>query len=71
MHASASVEDVSQPTDLQGTYAVECPHCHKSFTAEPMPGRAARYAGFKCPHCKLFVPFDRASEQDLLEPTDG
>ena len=70
MDASASVEDVSRPIDLQRTYAVECPHCHKSFTAEPMPGRAARYAGFKCPHCKLFVPFGRADEQELVERLD-
>jgi hypothetical protein len=61
---------VSRPVDLERTYAVECPHCHKSFTAEPMPGRAARYAGFKCPHCRLFVPFERADAQDLLEPAD-
>jgi len=33
-----------------------------------MEGSAARYRGFKCPHCKLFVPFARAEEQDLLEP---
>jgi len=39
---------------------VECPHCHKSFRAAPMLGDAARYRGFKCPHCKLFVPLDRS-----------
>ena len=49
-------------------YSVECPHCHKSFTAETIEGEAARYRGFKCTHCKLFVPFERAAEQDLLEP---
>ena len=38
---------------------VECPHCHKSFTAEVIEGSAARYRGFKCPHCKLFVPAER------------
>jgi phage FluMu protein Com len=37
-------------------YEVECPHCHKAFSAELMEGSAARYRGFKCPHCKLFVP---------------
>ena len=42
------------------SFDVECPHCHKSFAAEPIEGgRAARYLGFKCPHCKLFVPFAR------------
>ena len=50
-------------------YEVECPHCHKSFRATLISGGAARYRGFKCPHCKLFVPFERADEQDLVEPT--
>jgi hypothetical protein len=56
------------PSDAQ--YEVECPHCHKRFTAELINGAAARYQGFKCPHCKLFVPFDRADEQELVEPVD-
>ena len=49
-------------------FEVECPHCHKQFTAEAMEGSAARYHGFKCPHCKLFVPYQRAADRDLLEP---
>ncbi len=50
-------------------YEVECPHCRKTFTAELIEGgEAARYRGFKCPHCKLFVPFERADERDLVEP---
>ena len=52
----------------QAGLEVECPHCHKRFSAETMEGSAARYRGFKCPHCRLFVPFARAEEQDLLEP---
>jgi len=24
--------------------------------------------GFKCPHCRLFVPFERARERELIEP---
>ncbi len=53
----------------ESSFEVECPHCHKSFAAEPMKGgRAARYRGFKCPHCKLFVPLQRAADRDLLEP---
>ena len=51
-------------------YEVECPHCHKTFEGELMTGPAERYQGFKCPHCKLFVPFERADEQDLLEPAE-
>ena len=49
--------------DLGQTYEIECPHCHKPFSAQPVSGRAARYAGFKCPHCRLFVPFERVGEQ--------
>jgi hypothetical protein len=54
--------------ETASAFEVECPHCHKSFTAEAMEGAAPRYRGFKCPHCKLFVPYARAEEQDLLEP---
>ena len=43
-----------------GSYEVTCPHCGKDFKAELMPGSAARYNGFKCPHCRLFVPQERA-----------
>jgi tRNA(Ile2) C34 agmatinyltransferase TiaS len=52
-------------------YEVLCPHCRKSFRKELLTGSAGRYHGFKCPHCRLFVPFERASEQDLVEPTEG
>ena len=51
-------------------YEVVCPHCHKWFQAPLIDGAAARYRGFKCPHCKLFVPFARASETELLEPAE-
>jgi tRNA(Ile2) C34 agmatinyltransferase TiaS len=37
-----------------------CPHCHKRFTAEELGSGAQR--GFKCPHCKLFVPEGRGAE---------
>jgi hypothetical protein len=62
---------MSPQPDVAQTYEVECPHCHKSFKAKPAAGRASRFSGFKCPHCKLFVPFERVSERDLLEPVDG
>jgi phage FluMu protein Com len=46
-----------------GSLPIECPHCHKTFEAEPIEGGdAARYHGFKCPHCKLFVPLARATK---------
>lgn len=41
---------------------VACPHCKKRFTAPLIPGGASRYRGFKCPHCRLFVPADRAGD---------
>jgi hypothetical protein len=44
---------------------VTCPHCHKDFTAPVLGGGAQR--GFKCPHCRLFVPFERTEEQKLAE----
>jgi phage FluMu protein Com len=45
-----------------GQRRVTCPHCKKRFTAEVLAGAAERYRGFKCPHCKLFVPLERAGE---------
>jgi hypothetical protein len=38
-----------------------CPHCEKPFRAELLGSETAR-PGFKCPHCKLFVPLDRAED---------
>jgi len=55
----------AQP-DGSPVYEVVCPHCGKTFAAEPLTGGAARYRGFKCPHCRLFVAFDRVGE--LQEP---
>jgi DNA-directed RNA polymerase subunit RPC12/RpoP len=43
---------------------VLCPHCKKPFTAELMRGAAERYRGFKCPHCKLFVPAERTDSEE-------
>jgi transposase-like protein len=40
-----------------------CPHCKKTFTAELIAGTTERHRGFKCPHCKLFVPVDRARKR--------
>jgi hypothetical protein len=56
---------------MTGTSAFEvsCPHCRKAFEAELIEGAALRYEGFKCPHCKLFVPYERADEKDLLKPS--
>ena len=42
---------------------VVCPRCKKTFEAELIAGSAERYRGFKCPHCKLFVPAGRAEDR--------
>jgi DNA-directed RNA polymerase subunit RPC12/RpoP len=46
------------------SFEVVCPHCRKTFTAELIEGEAERYRGFKCPHCKLFVPAKRAGADE-------
>ena len=51
------MEEVTSET---GPQEVVCPHCKKTFTATLMAGETERHRGFKCPHCKLFVPADRA-----------
>jgi predicted nucleic acid-binding Zn ribbon protein len=50
-------------------YDVVCPHCKKSFRGE-LIGAVEDRRGFKCPHCRLFVPFERATEKDLVERSD-
>jgi tRNA(Ile2) C34 agmatinyltransferase TiaS len=42
-----------------------CPHCRKAFSAALIAGGAERHRGFKCPHCKLFVPESRAEDAPL------
>jgi DNA-directed RNA polymerase subunit RPC12/RpoP len=54
---------VAQGEDAGQTIEVVCPHCKKTFTATLMAGRAERYRGFKCPHCRLFVPAARAQAE--------
>jgi predicted RNA-binding Zn-ribbon protein involved in translation (DUF1610 family) len=51
------------------TYEVTCPHCGKSFVAEPLLGAAPRHRGFKCPHCRLFVALDRVEDLRRAEAT--
>ena len=46
---------------IEGPYELVCPHCGKSFEAELLTGGSDRHAGFKCPHCRLFVAYNRAS----------
>jgi len=67
---SGTLDRMSE-TQPATSFEVECPHCHKPFTAEPIEGSAARYRGFKCPHCRLFVPYERAAGAEPPEPLDG
>ncbi|HEY7016986.1 MAG TPA: hypothetical protein VH297_00840 [Gaiellaceae bacterium] len=44
-------------------HRVVCPHCGKEFEAELLEASSAQGPrGFKCPHCRLFVPLERAGE---------
>jgi len=63
---------MSEPPVAQTVYDVVCPHCKKPFEGRLLSGSAARYHGFKCPHCKLFVPLRRATDAGLSrDPDDG
>jgi transposase len=42
---------------------VLCPHCGKTFHADLLAPDTER-AGFKCPHCRLFVARDRAEDTE-------
>jgi DNA-directed RNA polymerase subunit RPC12/RpoP len=56
------VSETSEATEDRGPHHIVCPHCKKPFTAELIAGGAERYRGYKCPHCKLFVPAERVEE---------
>ena len=43
-------------------FEIECPHCHKSFQGKLLAADSPRHAGFKCPHCKLFITYERARD---------
>jgi DNA-directed RNA polymerase subunit RPC12/RpoP len=50
-------------------YHVACPHCKKEFDGELLVASSAPGPrGFKCPHCRLFVPLERASAEQSEEP---
>ena len=50
-------------------HEIVCPHCKKTFRGELLGANEKQ--GFKCPHCRLFVPYDRAPEKDAVERVDG
>ena len=58
-HAVRKIDRVGERPTPETIYQVVCPHCGKGFEAELISGSAARYRGFKCPHCKLFVSYER------------
>ncbi|HZG35333.1 MAG TPA: hypothetical protein VEY87_05750 [Gaiellaceae bacterium] len=58
------VRPTSREQHEDGT-AVDCPHCRKSFVPAPLARPSARHRGYKCPHCRLFVPLERASDTPL------
>lgn len=48
-----------------------CPHCGKTFEAELLTAASApRSRGFKCAHCRLFVPFERSNGEPLGDGAD-
>ena len=51
-------------------FTVQCPHCHKPFETDAVQGHG-RIRGFKCPHCRLFVPYDRVAEQALTRDPES
>ena len=55
---------MADATQQGEVFDVECPHCHKRFRSELLLAQAARHAGFKCPHCRLFVSYERATENE-------
>ena len=57
-------------TPHQTVFELVCPHCRKQFTGELLEGSAPRYEGFKCPHCKLFVPRARANGDGVAEAAE-
>ena len=50
---------MTEGSDQPQTFEAVCPHCRKPFVAELLARPSIRHRGFKCPHCKLFVPSER------------
>ncbi len=58
---------MARALEADAVYEVVCPHCSKSFESQPLAGAAARHQGFKCPHCRLFVSYERVEEEVQAE----
>ena len=54
------MESMEADAQADNEQQVLCPHCKKVFSATLLSGRRSR--GFKCPHCRLFVPLERATD---------
>jgi phage FluMu protein Com len=63
---SASFVSVTELPAAEGQTIV-CPHCKKTFVGELLAG-GSRHEGFKCPHCRLFVPIERANGGAPTQP---
>ena len=61
---------MAETPQLETTYEVVCPHCRKTFKGQLMSGGTPRRHGFKCPHCRLFVPFERTADQEPVTRSD-
>jgi DNA-directed RNA polymerase subunit RPC12/RpoP len=55
------LDDVAEAPIPEPAHEIVCPHCKKTFKAELMAGQTERHRGFKCPHCRLFVPAARTT----------
>jgi phage FluMu protein Com len=58
---------VAEAPNERNVFDVECPHCHKHFRSELLEANSPRHAGFKCPHCRLFVAYERAAETNTTD----
>jgi DNA-directed RNA polymerase subunit RPC12/RpoP len=57
--------------EQQAGQEVACPHCKKTFTAPLLAGGPARYRGYKCPHCRLFVPERPDADEPLSRESES
>ena len=48
-------------------HTVTCPHCGREFVADLLKGDTERHRGYKCPHCRLFVPLERVEQPESAE----
>jgi hypothetical protein len=62
--------DMAADARSENAQIASCPHCRKPFSAELIAGGVERHRGFKCPHCKLFVPESRAEDAPISRNRD-